>query len=162
LQGHFTFVAAIIVQVTGWQHTDVFVSYTIVRATETTPLRLIKALGGLVINKDRENDEANKATFNELLRVSGYKPTDDQMLELGELYLFMVGHPPDETPKKLGDAMVVDDVTGNVSKTTGWTTVTVHQRLSAPLSDPHAEWILRFQGEKARLRLVSVAPEIHS
>ena len=154
--------SAQIVQVTGWKNTDVFVSFTIIRATEASPLTLITAFNGPVINKDRENDETNKAAFNELLRISAHKPSNDRMLELGELYLFMVGHPPDETPKKLGDVMKVDDMEGGVSKEGGWTIVTVHQRMSAPLGNPHGEWVLRFRVEKAHIRLVSVAPETHS
>ena len=147
-----------IVQVTGVQHTDVFVSKTFVRANEQSPVRLVTALGGLVENKDRENDEANKTVFNELLSISGYRPTDNEMLDVAALYLFMVGHPPDESWKKLEDVVKVNDIMGFVSTKRGWTTVTVHQRTS-PFGNPHREWILKFRTEKAHVKLVSVAPE---
>jgi len=152
------FPAAQIVQVTGVQHTDVFVSKTFVRAGEKSPIGLVTALGGLVENKDRENDEANKAVFNELLRISGYRPANDEMLDVAALYLFMVGHPPDESWKKLEDVMRVDDVMGFVSTKGRWTTVTVHQRTS-PFGSSDREWVLKFHNEKSRLELVSVAPQ---
>ena len=118
------FPAAQIVQVTGVQHTDVFVSKTFVRAGEKSPIGLVTALGGLVENKDRENDEANKAVFNELLRISGYRSANDEMLDVAALYLFMVGHPPDESWKKLEDVMKVDDVMGFCKHERKLTTVT--------------------------------------
>lgn len=153
--------SARIVQLTGVQHTDVFISVTFIQAEKQSPIRLVKALGGLVVNKDRENDEANKAALNELLRISAYKPTDDQMLELAMLYLFMVGHPPDESPKKLGDLMMVSDMLGYVEKKGRWTVVTVHQRTSrfGPFGNPSKNWILKFRNEKYGVKLVSVAPE---
>ena len=150
--------SAQIVQVTGFRQTDVFVSETFVKADEQSPIRLVTALGGLVVDKNRENDDGNKAVFNELLRVSGYRPTEEQMVELGALYLFMVGHPPDESPRRLGDAMAVNDVEGMVGVDGEWRTVTVHQRTSL-YGNPRSEWILKFHSEKALFKLVSVEPE---
>jgi hypothetical protein len=66
--------SAQIFQVTGVQHTDVIVSITFVRAAEKSPIRTVTALGRLVVNKSHENDEANEAVSNELMRISGYKP----------------------------------------------------------------------------------------
>ena len=151
--------SAKIVQLTGWEHTDVFVSVTLVRANDTFPLRLIRVHGGLSADKNREDDESYKSIFNELLEVSKYKPTDNQMLELAGLYMFMVGHPPDESQKKLIDVLSVNDVEGMVEKKHGWTTVNIHQRMSLPLNGAHSEWLLRFHQVKGHQQLVSVTPE---
>jgi hypothetical protein len=153
--------SARIVQLTGVVHRDVFVSITLVQVNEQSPVQLVRAFGGLVENRDREDDPGNKAVFNELLRISAYRPTDDRMLELAALYLFMVGHPPDELPRKLSDVMMISDILGIVTKDHRWTVVTVHQRTSrfGPFGNPSKNWVLKFRKEKSSLKLVSVAPE---
>lgn len=150
-----------IVQVTGVQHIDVFVSLTFVRADERSPIRIVRALGGLVQNSHMENDAANKTVFNELLRISRYKPPNDQMMELAALYLFMVGHPPDETPRKLRDAMMISNMLGMVSKQNKCTVVTLHQRRSqfGPFGNPSRNWIVKFRNKKSGVQLLSVTPE---
>ena len=153
--------SARVVQLTGVEHRDVFVSATLVQADSHSPVRIVRALGGLVENRDRENDPENKTVFNELLRISAYRPTDDKMLDLAALYLFMVGHPPDESPRKLGDAMTISDVLGYVNRHHQWTVVTVHQRISrfGPFGNPSKNWVLKFRSQKSGMDLVSVTPE---
>jgi len=77
------------------------------------------------------------------------------------LYLFMVGHPPDESPKKIRDVMTISDVLDVVDKKERWTVVTVHQRTArfGPFGNPSMNWVLKFRNEKTCLKLVSVAPE---
>ena len=150
--------SAKIVQVRGVRNRDVFMSLTFVQINEKSPVRLISALGGLVAPRDLENDEANKAAFNELLRASSYLPDEDKMFDIGALYLFMVGHPPDESPKTLRETMMVNDMMGSTSRKRRWTTVTVHQRTSM-FGNPSSEWMLKFHNEGVHLKLVSVAPE---
>jgi hypothetical protein len=147
-----------IIQVTGVRQIDVFVSITFVRATEESPIRIITALGGLVEKRERENDAANKAVFNELLRIAAYKPTEGQMLDIAILYLFMVGHPPDESAKPLEDVLKSSDMLGFVDKENGWTEVTVHRRRSL-YGNPSKKWRLRFRTDNRGVELVSVVPE---
>lgn len=153
--------SAKIVQLTGWEHTDVFVCVTLIRANDSLPLRVIRVHGGLSADKNREDDEGYKSIFNELLRASNYKPSENQMLDLAGLYMFMVGHPPDESPRKLIDLLSMNDVEGMVASKHGWTTVNIHERTSPPLEGAHGEWVLRFHKMKGHLRLASVFPERH-
>lgn len=150
--------SAKIVHVTGFAHHDVFVSLAVLRATETSPQRLIKVLRGMNAEKNLENDESNKATFNDLLAISSFRPSEDEMLELGELYLFLSGYPPDERPHTTRELMMVNDVLGYVSHEGGWTMVTVHQRKSGP-ADYRGEWVLGFADKGTHLQLVTVQAE---
>jgi hypothetical protein len=153
--------SAKVVQLTGVQHQDVFVSISIVRANEESPIRLVRALGGLVQNRDLEDEQANKAVFNGLLRECRYRPREDQMLEVAALYLFMVGHPHDDTPRKLSQIAMISDMLGTTEKKGKWSTVTVHQRHSSfgPFGNPSRNWILKFHDEKLGVWLASVTPE---
>ncbi|MFZ1084399.1 MAG: hypothetical protein WAN35_05505 [Terracidiphilus sp.] len=151
--------SARIVQITGVQQRDVFVSITVVRASETSPLRLVTALGGLVENRDRENDETNKSAFNELLQTLAQKMTDNQMMDIGVLYLFMVGHPPDESPKMMEEILSSNDSISYIERKNGWITVTLHQRKSLPLGNSRSAWKLRFHSGHNQLKLISVIPE---
>jgi len=116
----------------------------------------------MVKAKNDENDQANKDAFNELLQSASYRPKPIQVIDLGELYLFMVGDPPDEMPKELRDAFAVNDMTGAVSVKGRRTIVTLHQRAHFPSHRSRGEWTLEFHKQKGRLQLISVMPELVS
>jgi hypothetical protein len=152
--------SARIVQVTGVEHVDVFVSLTFLQVDEKSPIRLVRAVGGLVENKDREDEAASKAVFNELLRAAAFRPLENRMLDLAILYLFMVGHPPDESFRTVEQVLSVNDVLGSVGRKGRWIDVTVHQRTSR-FGHPSRAWRLKFRARHKSIELVSVAPEFN-
>jgi hypothetical protein len=111
--------SAHIVQFTGTQNTDVFVSLTFVRANNTSHLWLIPVNGGLYKHFDGEDDLHNKAALNELLQISGYKPNDSQIADLARLYMFFVSHSVGSNSKRSGPSPKGKwyDCTGNYE---GW------------------------------------------
>jgi hypothetical protein len=147
-----------IVQLSGVEHRDVFVCMTFVRVDGLSPTRMVRALGGLVTHKELENDSANKAVFNELLHQSKYRPNDDQFIDLAILYLFMVGHPPDETPRRLEGMAKANDFTGFVARKKHKVIVTIHQR-KALLGIPCREWKVEFHLARKEIDLTSATPE---
>jgi hypothetical protein len=153
--------SAKIVQLTGVRQIDVFVSVTLVRVSEDSPMRVVRALGGLVQNRDLEDAKSNKAVFNELLQTCRFKPQEGKMLEVAALYLFMVGHPPDETSRRLSETMTISDILGTVKRKGKWTTVNVRQRHSSfgPFGNPSRNWVLKFRNRKSGVQLLSVMPE---
>jgi len=147
-----------IVQMTGWQQTDVFVSVTLVRTNAASKIKWIIATGGLSVPLNPEDKPDNKVTFNELLAASSAR-TNLEMMDLAALYMWMVGHGPDETPHKFSDALKVNDVEGWVQGERPKVVVILHQRMSLFGRPPEGEWRLEFRSDTKELRLVSVSKE---
>lgn len=81
-----------IVQLVGWQNTDVLVGVTLVRPDRVSPVAVIRFFGGMVEPFHSEQNKENLSAFNLLLK--NYQPSDPNwnLAHMSKLYLFATGH----------------------------------------------------------------------
>lgn len=70
---------------------DYSMTYTFIRANATARLWLIHSAEGLVVGPD-PNLAENLAAFNDLLHAANPRPSDTQLSEVSNIYLFLLEH----------------------------------------------------------------------
>jgi hypothetical protein len=93
---------------------DIYPEFTLVQGSGTSKAWLIPIESGMVINAHTEDNLHHIAAFNDLLRSATRKPDENMLLELGNLYQFIVGceqwFDPDRMPKTILQSMEVNDI----------------------------------------------------
>jgi hypothetical protein len=148
-----------IVQFSGVQHTDVFVSLTFIHSNHTSRLWLIPVNGGLSKHFDAEDDPHNKAVLNLLLRSARYEPNADQMIDLARLYMFFTAHGKGSDPESLDRALRAGTVSAEVVQKDEFVTVTLHRVTDRLMRGCPEDWVLEFEKNGDAVRLLSVNPE---
>ncbi len=148
-----------VVQVKGWQHTDVFVCRTLIGTSQYSAVSLVSAFGGMVTSKLTEIDPSSLAIFNRLLNTAKYKPSEQELFDLAGLYMFIVGYSPDEGPEKISEAMILNNILGTVHLDGKTAVVELHQRTALPMTSSKDEWLLNFRYSQTAIQLISVTPK---
>jgi len=149
------FPEANIVQLVGWQHTDVLVGITLLRPDPASPIAVMMFLGGMVQPFHSEQNNGNLAAFNSLLR--NYHPLNLalDLVDIGKLYLFSTGHGYAPKSEKLGNLLAVNDIDSMVGDVHGKQIVRLHRVPGRAFGPPAANWILTFDTTHAKVHLLS-------
>jgi hypothetical protein len=136
---------------------DVYPEFTLVQGSGTSPAWLIPIQLGMIINARTEDNPHHIAAFNDLLRSATRKPDESMLLELGNLYQFMVGceqwFDPDRMPKTMLQALQVNDIEGMIQHDNDGITYKHREFYGDEWEHNYMIWEFTFKESKQGLRL---------
>jgi hypothetical protein len=93
---------------------DDYREFTLLQGSSSSRLWLVPIEFGMVGYPHTADSPHHIAAFNDLLRYASHKPDENMLLELGNLYQFIVGSEewfdPARTPKTVQQALTVNDI----------------------------------------------------
>lgn len=138
---------------------DDFREITLLRASHNSRLWLIPIEKGMVGFPGTPSNPHHLAAFNDLLRTAQLKITDHNLLEVSDLYQFLVGMPVKANPhppKTLKDAMSVNDVSGLIEHKDGYIDFTHREPFGDDWSSKYMIWEFRYATSGKFSRLIDV------
>jgi hypothetical protein len=136
---------------------DFYPEFTLVRGSRRSPVWLIPIQLGMVINAHTEDNPHPIATFNDVLRSATRKPDEDMLLELGNLYQFIVGceqwFDPDQMPKTTLQALEVNDIEGMIQHDANAVIYSHREFYGDEWEHSYMIWEFTFKESKQGLRL---------
>jgi hypothetical protein len=97
---------------------DNYRTFAVIQGSTTSRVWVIPIEFGMVLYPHVEGNPHNIAAFNDLLRAASSKPNESMLLELGNLYQFVLGaeqrFDPGHMPKTVEDRLKVNDVEGMI------------------------------------------------
>lgn len=133
---------------------------TLLRASPTSRVWLVPIIHGMVGYAHTPDNPHNLAALNDLLRTATYKPTDDQIPDISNLYQFIVGAEvwidPKRAPKSLKQALSVNDIEGQLDRDNGLIDYTHRERFGDAWTRSYMVWEFRYATDGEYTRLVEV------
>jgi len=139
---------------------DDYREFTIIQGTRESQIWVIPIEYGMVMFSHVEDDPHNIAAFNDLLRVATRKPDENLLLELGNLYQFIVGaeewFDPSRMPKTVEDSLKINDLWGTTERDADGITYKHREFYGDKWTHAYMVWEFDFRESKDGLRLASV------
>jgi hypothetical protein len=139
---------------------DNYRTFTVIQGSATSRVWIIPIEFGMVMYPDVEGNPHNIAAFNDLLRAASRKPDESLLLELGNLYQFLLGaeqwFDPDHMPKTIEDRLKVNDIEAMTEHDSHGVTYKHREFNGDQWTHAYMIWEFDFEHSKQGLRLASV------
>lgn len=136
---------------------DLYPEFTLVQRSGKSQVWLIPIEFGMVVNAQTEDNLHHIAAFNDLLRSAARKPDESMLLELGNLYQFIVGSEqwfdPDRMPKTMLQAQEINDIEGMIQHDANGVTYSHREFYGDEWEHSYMIWEFTFKESKQGLRL---------
>ena len=139
---------------------DDYREFSILQSSKDSRLWVIPIEFGMILYAHVEENPHNIAAFNDLLRSATRKPDENLLLELGNLYQFLLGAEewldPEQMPKTVEDSLKVNDVSGMITHDPDGVTYKHREFDGDKWTHNYMIWEFNFKKTKEGLRLDSV------
>jgi hypothetical protein len=139
---------------------DNYPEFTLIQSSSDSRLWVIPIEHGMVGYPHNENNPHNIAAFNDLLRAAKHKPGDDLLIELGNLYQFIVGSEewfdPERMPKTIEQSLKVNDIMWMIQRDADGVTLKHREFFGDRWTHSYMIWEFCFKKSAQGLRLASV------
>jgi hypothetical protein len=143
------------------RRTDDVAAFTLLRAKPGARIWFVPIEHGMVGFPLREDDAHNLAAFNELLRMARYLPNENQLMDLSNLYQFVVGmeqfSDPNQAPKTIREATSISDVEWETSRNKPYVDLTHRERFGDSWTHLYMVWEFRYRVTEDSFRLLDVS-----
>ncbi|HEV2620443.1 MAG TPA: hypothetical protein VGU23_10955 [Acidobacteriaceae bacterium] len=127
---------------------------TLLQANASSRVWYIPTYFGMVGFPRNEDNPNNLAAFNDLLRVASFRPNDEQLVDLGDLYQSILHM--DIAPVTLRDQFQVSNLSTTIEHDTHGTTLTHHESSGDSFQKTPMVWEFYFTNTSKSVRLQNV------
>jgi hypothetical protein len=139
---------------------DDYREFSVIQGSEASRVWVVPIESGMVGYPHTEDNPHNIAAFNDLLRFAPRKPDENLLLELGNLYQFIVGREewfdPDRMPKTIKDWAEVNDISGMTENHAQGVTYTRREFDGDRWTHRYMIWKFEFKRSRRGLMLTNV------
>jgi hypothetical protein len=139
---------------------DNYRTFTVIQGSATSRVWVIPIEFGMILYPHVEGNPHNIAAFNDLLCAASRKPDESMLLELGNLYQFVLGaeqrFDSDHMPKTVEDRLKVNDIEGMIEHDSHGLTYKHREFDGDQWTYGYMIWEFNFESSAQGLRLRSV------